>query len=248
MSTCGGAVQVAAFAGATYGVELRHMLELIGVYKSSAGNLLDLLKLLKGSKPVETVTLDNGSVQVTIEGDNNQVLVFPGAVLALAGDRGVRRAAYAVAKPVQKRGIDLLEFREGRKVQQRITPPEAGHLEEAARRSDTAPLEKAPDAPQIVEEVVTVDLVQAVFNEAESFRFFDGETKFFARITDSRWWDGIHDRTKGYFEGDRLKVRMRITQTTDLTGRLHREREIVEVLTHHHAPRQRDLFDGGEVA
>lgn len=235
-----GAIQLAAFATSTYGSQLPALLQAIGIHKAPGTSLLKLLKWLRGREEREVIKQDSGNIAIVVDGNNNTIVVAP-EVYDLYRDADIRRAAYGVARPLEQPGIDSLQFKEGRRVAERISVQDAKALQAAVRPVQPPP--KLPPAEQIEsEEMLTVDLLQGVFSEGESFRFYDGETKFWARISDASWWAAIHNRTDGYYEGDRMRVRMVIRQGVDTKGNLTKEREIVEVLWHEHRPRQTDLF------
>lgn len=245
-----GAFQVVAFGASLHAVGATELARAIGIHASASFNLLRLIKWLRGRKPQQVTRQETGNIQIEVEGNNNTVIVVPPDVHALYENEAVRKAAYSVARPMERPGVDTLEFRERRKIAERIAQSDLPALRAAAQisspKSKDAKVEKEVE---LSEEMTTVDLRQGVFNEDESFRFFDGENSFYARITDKEWWGEIHDRTNGFFEGDRLKVRIVSRQTVDEEGKLHKEREVVEVIHHEHMPKQINLFgDETEVA
>jgi hypothetical protein len=241
--TLGGVEQLVAFGTLTYGMALPHLLQALGIKFSAEMNLFKFLRWLKGRRETRSVPHGGTHIEVHVTGDNNNVTVVPVDVYRLAKDDAVRRAAYAVTRPVEQPGVDLLEFREQRRVVERIDDEDVKAIHASITPSSKKVRERPPTDAVETEEVLTVDLLQGVFSEGESFRFYDGESKFWARITDQEWWAKIHHRTDGYFEGDRMRVKLISRQIEDASGALHREREVTKVLWHRHQPLQNDLFD-----
>lgn len=242
-----GFMQVSAFAVGVHAMGLTPLVKAIGIHASASFNLLRLMRLLRGRPIPNKLELENGNIEINVEGDNNMVLVVPPEVVTLYESDTVKRSLYAFSRPLQNEGIEQIQFRKGRTVVERIYEQDLIYLEAAAKRLSPSSHEE-PTSEDVSEsvDVITVDLLQGVFSERESFRFFDGENKFYARITDQGWWRRIHQRLDGYYEGDRMRVRRASRQLVDERGNLHREHEIVEVLDHKHRPGQVDLFDDEE--
>lgn len=238
-----GALQVSAFNADAKTSGAPELLQAIGIQPSTTPSVVGLTRVLKGRQPHERIELDDGSMQVRAKGAKAEAVVVSRDVLALYEADGVKRALYNVSRPLERDGVTEVQFRHGRSVAERILKKELPHLESAAknlRKSTRRPASVEP--PTESEDVITVDLLQGVFSERESFRFFDGENKFYARITDQSWWERIHHGLDGYFEGDRMKVTIVSRQGVDARGRLVREQEVVQVMRHQHRPRQGDLF------
>lgn len=236
-----GALQVSAFQTEGESTGAPELLQAIGMQPSSAESVMSLNRALKSRQPDERTELDDGTIRVCAEG--GEAVVVSSDVLALYEADGVKRALYSLSRPLEREGVTEVQFRHGRSVAERILKKELPHLEAAAkqlRKSTRRP--SATEPPTESEDVITVDLLQGVFSEQESFRFFDGENKFYARITDQGWWERIHHGLDGYFEGDRMTVTIVSRQGVDGRGRLLREQEVVEVIRHQHRPRQGDLF------
>ncbi|MEK9502635.1 hypothetical protein [Gaopeijia maritima] len=235
-----GALQVSAFQTEGESTGAPELLQAIGVQPSTTPSVVGLNRALKSRQPEERTELDDGMVEVRAEGCDP--VVVSRDVLALYEADGVKRALYSMTKPLERDGVTEVQFRHGRSVVERIQSKELPHLEAAAKHLRKSANRPSPEPPTESEDVITVDLLQGVFSERESFRFFDGENKFYARITDQEWWERIHHGLDGYFEGDRMKVTIVSRQGVDGRGRLLREQEVVKVLRHQHRPRQGDLF------
>jgi hypothetical protein len=238
-----GALQVSAFNTDADSTGAPELLQAIGIRPSTSPSVVGLTKALKGRRPHERIELEDGGIQVRGKDAASGPVVVSRDVLALYESEGVKRALYSVSRPLERDGVTEVQFRHGRSVSARILKKELPHIEAAAkglRKSTRRP--SAAEPPTESEDIITVDLLQGVFSERESFRFFDGENKFYARITDQAWWERIHHGLDGYFEGDRMKVTIRSRQGVDARGRLVREQEVVQVMRHQHRPRQGDLF------
>jgi hypothetical protein len=88
-----------------------------------AAGLFPLLKALKGGRIKAATTIEHKDgrrlVPVTIEGDNNSVIVAHPQALELLREKGVVDCAKRVVQPLTKEGYDHLEFeRHGRVVEQ----------------------------------------------------------------------------------------------------------------------------------
>jgi hypothetical protein len=238
-----GALQVSAFADDEEPSGAPQLLQAIGIQPSPMPSVVGVTQMLQGRPAHEKTVLDDGSIEIQAEGSTSGPVVVSADVLALYESEGVKRALYSVSRPLERDGVTEVQFRHGRSVSARILKKELPHLEAAAKGLRKSTRRASPvEPPTESEDVITVDLLQGVFSERESFRFFDGENKFYARITDQAWWELIHHGLDGYFEGDRMKVTIRSRQGIDARGRLVREQEVIKVMRHQHRPRQGDLF------
>ena len=89
--------------------DAKEILTLLGLI--GGGGLLGLYRWLKGRQPSPGTTLKDGSIQVNVQGDNNQVTVVQPQVLSLYNSTSVRSAYRGVLNPLISSGIDEFQVR-----------------------------------------------------------------------------------------------------------------------------------------
>jgi len=184
----------------------------------------------RGLKSQEVVK--GGAIRLTL--DDGDTLEVPQEVVALHENVRVRKSARAVVAPMERSGIERVEFRSEQEVTVAI---EASELE-------------AFEPPQPDEEVLLdqdremiVAIASVSFTEGNKWRFSDGETTFFAAIEDEQFLDLVDKGIEAFRKGDMLRCRVHVTQSKR-DGVLHSEYRIVEVMKH--IPSGEQLSLGGQ--
>lgn len=209
----------------------KEIAEFVGLIVGGGGGLyglLELIKFLRGKSATEGTTLQNGNIQIKIEGNNNHVEVRP-EVFQLANDQETRKAASAVMKPLTSHGIDRFEVRS------------EGHVTAYGREDLPA---FAPPRP-VEQEITNVDTEQTVALEVIKPSFEDGLTWMFsdgsggrvsATMKDDGFVDRIQRRELAFSKGTILRLVMRSKRYATGTG-LRTENEVVRVLDTINQPR-----------
>jgi hypothetical protein len=211
----------------------KEIAEFVGLVSGAHVSLFGFLKWLRGrnTKNASTTTLSDGSVQIVIDGDNNTIVV-PKEVYAIASDRGCREATQKVVRPVQTAGIDAFEIRRGKQVIERVTKEEI--------RSFDLPEPVVQALPAVPSVTQLVEVVKPSFAEDLTWTVSDGTTRFDAIMKDHDFMDRVK-AGEDFRIGDLLRVTIETNQWITATG-LRTRREIVEVVEIQKVPRQASLL------
>ena len=204
--------------------------ELITLLLGGEG-LLGLLKWLKGRKPKGVEDQHDGTVQV-INQDNAKTTVNQYVYNIFYMSPDMRRSIYSTAKPLEREGIESVEFRLKKKLVQRVTRKDLPFL--AVNDTEDEILEQS-------ERKATLRLVAPVFKEDNKWRFSEGEHDFFASMDDRGFLDKVRERSEVFSDGDILDVILRTVVKRTPEGETKLEHSVVGVLDHRHGPRQLNL-------
>ena len=96
------------------------ILKLLGLAVGGSGiiGVLKLLRMFKG-RPLQGATLEDGAIRVSIDGDNNTVVVKRNEKELYESD-AVRREFREVVRPLQSNGIDEFQVLKGEDVVERL--------------------------------------------------------------------------------------------------------------------------------
>jgi hypothetical protein len=214
----------------------RQIAEYVGLLTGKDISLLGLLKWLRGKKPQSSTTLENGSVQLTInvEGNDNQIEVS-GEVYALASDMRIREAAAAVMKPLHSVGIETFEVREGKRVI------------EAVRRDDLPAFDIPPPVEEEIkdvrsERIVALQVIKPCFEDGLTWVFSDGSGgRINALVEDRDFLDRVQRGERSFARGDVLKGMLK-SRSFLSGGELRTEHVVTEILEEINQPRQHLLM------
>ena len=187
-------------------------------------SLFGLLKRLGGGKPRGTTTLEDGNIEITIDGDDNMVIVSP-IVYRMASDPRIRKAAHDVVRPLRAPGVDTFEVREGRRVVESVTRDDLHAFELAA---DPPPDNSDADVDR--GRIAALEVVKPSFQKDLTWVFADGSGGFLrAVIRDRSFLQRVQRAERTFGKGDVLRVRMRSHSRVTADG-LRTEHVILEVL------------------
>jgi hypothetical protein len=211
----------------------KEIAEFVGLITGAHVSLFGLLKWLKGAKPHETTTITNndGTVEVSIVGDNNNVVVRH-EVYEIAADPVCREAVLKVVKPVRTEGIEAFEVRRGKQVIERVTKDDI--------RSFDLPEPVAKALPAVPPVTQLVEVVKPSFAEDLTWTLSDGTNRFDATMKD-QGFIGRVQAGEDFRIGDLLRVTIETSQSLTASG-LRTRREIVAVVDTIKVPRQVPLL------
>jgi hypothetical protein len=172
-----------------------------------------------------------GYVRLTL--DDGTKFNVPGIVVELEKRPTIRRSAQRVVQPLEREGVERIEFmRDG--VEETV-------IEEADLSAYETPSE---DGEVITDEEITMALVivAAAFEPGYKWRFYDGHNRFSAAIDDEDFIRRIDQHKEVFAKDDVMRCRVRVIQTRDANG-LHFERRILRVLQHIESPQQLAMDD-----
>lgn len=212
----------------------KEIAEYVGFVTGEEVSLLGLLKFLGGKKPKETTTLKNGNVEITIEGNNNRVVVNP-TVYKLASDPQVRQAARDVVKPLYSDGVDTFEVRHGTRVVESI-----GRDDLQAFDLPTADQTDITDGDP--ERVAVLEVIKPSFQDELTWVFSDGSGgRISALMQDKNFLRRVQNGERTFAKGDVLRVRLRSRAYMTADG-LRTEHVILDVLEEINQPRQAPML------
>jgi len=196
-------------------------------------SVLEAIKRIAGRRIAKREQLtEPGMVRLTLE--DGTTLEFPSEIVELIGSVEVRKSARQVVRPLERDGIDLLEFIDDESVTVRIQAADVPKF----------------DLPAVAPEVMSDDQLTLVltvaspnFVEGNKWRFTDGDRSWPATMGDDAFLSRV-DAGEKFAKGDMLRCRVRILQQRNPEGGLHTDYQVVEVLEHIPREVQMRLDDG----
>ena len=176
--------------------------------------------------------VEPGLVKLTLE--DGDTLEFPAEVFALYRNVQVRKRAREVVEPLDRPGVDRLDFRIEKEVGVSISA------------SDVPAFEPPGDIEVsllVRESEMVLAIASVAFIEGNKWRFSDGERTFYATIEDKAFLDRV-EQGEPFRKGDFLECQIRVEQSQHGNS-LHTEYYVTEVKRH--VPRAVQLpLEGGE--
>lgn len=223
----------------------KQLLEWIGLIGGPTigvgGGLFGFLKWKRGRtiKNVERkVSADEGiAYNITIEGDHNTVEISS-QVYGLFRSPRVRAAQRGVVAPLKEEGIDFVEIREHAQPIIRLTKEEyeAGSFE-------IIESEIEPEEPLEEQTFEVVLVIRApVFAKDAKWQFWLGDNRISAAITDSAFNHKVFVLGERFGVGDRLHVKLSLTQVLTAKGNYRNDYAILDVVEIMRGPTQSDFF------
>ncbi len=195
--------------------------------------LLWLIKRLKGRSIVSEDAAEDapepGQMRLTL--DDGTSFDVPAVVVDLHRRPTIRDSARKVVLPLEREGVERIEFRRD------------GVEDVVIEEDDLDAYESVPEEGEVLTDQeldMALVIVAAAFEPGYKWRFFDGQNRFSATIEDDSFVRRIDEHREVFAKDDVMRCRVRIIQTQDSTG-LHTERRIVRVLEHIESPQQLTL-------
>jgi hypothetical protein len=216
--------QIVRWLSSQEATALDHLKELVIV---SGASVLYLIKRLRGRKIKREEQIGSGQVRLTLD-DETQIEV-PAETLQLYRRVTIRKKAKDVVRPLNRKGVNRLDFREGTETTLSIEADDVSAFEVVEAEAET-----------VLEDVVErrLKILSVVFTEGNKWRFTDGDVAFSAAIEDTAFLERVK-LGEAFSDGDVLRCRMREVQSESEDGKLSTDRFIVEVLEHIPRPQRR---------
>ena len=239
--------EVTALIGTAEVADAKTLLEWIGLVGSgttvSGTSLWAFLKWKKGRKIRSIEKNDNKVGQptynVTVEGDGNSIEIIA-PVYQLATSSRVRSAQLGVVAPLKQTGIDSVEVRENGKPLTRLTKEE---VEDGS--FDILEGEVPGEEPLEPQDFNCVLVIRApVFAPRVKWHFYMGEQRISASISDQSFIRRVFSGGERFGVGDRLHVRIRLTQVLTQARDYRNDYDIILVTKIEPGPRQLTFLDG----
>lgn len=196
--------------------------ELLSALGLGGRGFLWLKKRLQGEKPEVVRKLDDGKVEIRLDG---KVEVTHRVVLELLNDPKAVAATSEMLRPLEREGIEEFEVRSGGRVMETV------QKEELPLLLPEEPVDLEIDRPLLDNTTpALLEIVKPSFRNSLKWVVTDGTKQFSATMKDEAFQAGVNDRSIGFRRGDVLRVRMRVVVGRDAKGGLSQRHEIVEVL------------------
>jgi hypothetical protein len=202
------------------------ILEWIGLIGGTTGlGLLGFLKVRRGRNIEEAVKIDapDGSAvyNIRLEGDHNSITLSE-PVFKLASSPKIAKATREIVRPLATAGIDKIEIRDDHGTVDEINKKEANSFYAPPISLETGL------SSQVIDAILT--LRAPVFVPGAKWQFFFGEMRLSADITDNRFLAKVFVDGERFGAGDKILVKMRISQHQTTTGQIRNDYEVMDVL------------------
>lgn len=192
-----------------------------------------IIKKLRGRRVVdEQPAPEPGHTRITL--DDGTTIDVPAGTAALYRSTQARQHARQVVAPLERDGVDIVEFREARDVTIRIETDDLPAFDPPAAEAE--PLGED-------ELTMVVSIAAVAFKEKNKWRVSDGMGTVWATMEDEEFLSRVDRGLEAFRKGDMLRCRVRMTQSRDDEG-LHTEFTILEVLEHIPRAQQMELEPG----
>lgn len=211
-------------SGTNAGVNL---ITIVGFLKTSSDSVIEFIKRLRGRKIRNITKIEVGRVRIELEEDD-EVLEVPENIIKLFGNLKVRKSLeLIIKKPLEREGVDAIAF-SGRGEKEVITKEESIYF-------------AAPDIGEALisenEYETKLQIVSVSFREDNKWRFYDGNSTFFATILDEVFLNKIATNEEYFAKDDILSAVLLVRQYSTSEG-IRAEYFVKKVIGHTKAGRQ----------
>ena len=223
--------QTVSFLGGAHITALVNLLAMLGfVGCPTAIGLIALIKKLRGRQPAQVKEIDSGTLE--IETDSGSVVVTK-IEWEMYQSRTIRKSVYQLLKPLEKAGVETVEFIDEEKHSVSVVKSEL--------KSYVLPEEERQMLEELPLRDTWVNIVHLWFAADHKWKFSEGENSWTAEIKDNDFIVKLLKGETSIHANDFLKVRVKQTQFS-VGADIKSEYEIVKVLEHRKAPRQVPLI------
>jgi len=198
-------------------------LNLLEIAVFGGGSLMGIIRKIRNRKIKNVTRLSVGGM--TIELDDGERLEVNSEVSKVFPNVRIRKSLeMVIAKPLEKEGIDNVGFiKDG--IEEKIAKNEALYF--------IAPeLEEKPIDEQEYE--VSLQIISAVFQEGNKWRFSDGASSFYAEVQDDDFIKRVQANGEAFAKDDVLRVKM-LRKQFEIQNGIKTEFFIEKVLDHRSA-------------
>ncbi len=223
-NTVAGLFAALSGSGINAGVNL---ITLVGFLKTSSDSVIEFIKHLRNRKIKSITKFEVGRVRIELEGDD-EILEVPENIIKLFGNFKVRKSLeLIIKKPLEKDGVNEVTF-SGRGQKETITKVESEYF-------------TVPDVTETLisenEHETKLQIVSVSFREDNKWRFYDGNSTFFATILDQEFLNKISTNEE-YFAKDDILATTLLTRQYSIPEGIRAEYFIKKVIGHTKAGRQ----------
>ncbi len=221
-----GLDQIKLLMGAAEDIGLKALSDALGIGATIKDGVFWLIQAIGNKKILNVSETDDNKVSITLN-DNAKIIVNQNTYNVFM-DHEARSSITKVIEPVKKEGIEGFEIRNPYNYEDK--KPSFKVVKDDLQLYETPELETNVVPENIIEQEVLLKIVSLVFDEAQKWRFTDGDTTFWAKVEDKDFWNSVNSSEQAFRNGDRLKAVCRIVQRIGANGNIITERSIIKVI------------------
>jgi len=203
--------------------EITNALNLVGVLglvRGSVKGLVWVIKWIRNRKIKNVVRLESGNIKIELEdGDNLEIDKEVGKVFPNVKIR--RSLEMVITRPLEREGMDSISFMKD-DIEEKIQKEEAAYF----------------IAPEVLEEPIdeqeyeiSLQIISAVFQEGNKWRFSDGTNSFYAEVQDREFIARVQSNAEGFAKDDILRVLI-LRKQFEISNGIRTEYFVKKVLEH----------------
>lgn len=221
-----GLDQIKLLMGAAEDIGLKALSDALGIGATIKEGVFWLIQAIGNKKILNVSETDDNKVAINLN-DNSKIIINQNTYNVFM-DHEARSSITKVMEPVKKDGIDGFEIRNPYNYEDK--KPSFKMVKDDLQLYETPELETNVVPENIIEQEVLLKIVSLVFDEAQKWRFTDGDTTFWAKVEDKDFWNSVNSSEQAFRNGDRLKAVCRIVQRIGANGNIITERSIIKVI------------------
>lgn len=221
-----GLDQIKLLMGAAEDIGLKALSDALGIGATIKEGVFWLIQAIGNKKILKVSETDDNKVAINLN-DNSKIIINQNTYNVFM-DHEARSSITKVMEPVKKEGIEGFEIRNPYNYEDK--KPSFKVVKDDLQLYETPELETNVVPENIIEQEVLLKIVSLVFDEAQKWRFTDGDTTFWAKVEDKDFWNSVNSSEQAFRNGDRLKAVCRIVQRIGVNGNIITERSIIKVI------------------
>lgn len=199
---------------------LSEILNTLGLGSTLSGiNLLEIFRWVKNRKVEKAEPADENTVRITIENETREVNI---GAWKLYQSQKVRQHIEGVMHPLTKEGIDGFEVRDF-KTREKIERVDKNELEYYSGVGED--VEEIKSQQQMILQIVSVS-----FEPNLKWRFSDGESKFYATVTDKEFLSKVESGDISFANGDAILAEVEMRQQYNGATLKRTEKAVTKIL------------------
>jgi hypothetical protein len=196
------------------------------IFFGSAGlvGLIDLIRRAKNRNPDKATVVETDTVRLEFSGSDNKVdqIIVNKNVYNTFINIPIRRSVEQFVHPLQRGGIDEIEAIKSSQKIEKITKKDSRYFQ--APVLDEQKLQE-------YESIMVLSIVMLSF-KGDSWRMSDGQNAFWVTILDTDFLNQVDANRAAFTKGDKLRMRVRVTQWQTPENELKTEYQALEVIEH----------------
>ena len=180
---------------------LTSLLALLGFLQFDGASVMALIKWFKGKKPTKVSEINSEELEIETKSGSIRVGKI---VWEMYKSRTIRKSVYGILKPIEKPGIEEVEFRDKQATISYVKKDEVGFYAPEGDQKEL--LAESPLRETFV------NVVHMWFKGGNKWKFSEGIAEWTAEITDANFLNRLVKGEVSIRANDFLKVRVKQTQ------------------------------------